>query len=75
MSLPPEEGFLLLDHAVGERDKENAWLLYCSVLPHMTKHIPFSKFCAGQTSTPPDTRSAEEIIAVAERVKAADQQR
>ncbi len=73
MGLPVEEGLALLNHALDEREKERYWALYCSLRPHMQKPVPFAKFYSGAGGTPTDTRSTEDIIAMAEKIRAADQ--
>ena len=79
MDLDFEIGIEIINKAIRERDKQQAWDMWLMQYQHMDKKtfVPFNKFYEQlkrpevQSSTTP----TKDIIAKAERIKAADQSR
>jgi hypothetical protein len=76
MDLPTTEGLELINKAFEKRNEEKAWQMWLMRFQHMTKKnfVPFAHFMkkAIRPTINDSSESTEDLIAMAEKIKAAD---
>jgi hypothetical protein len=77
MDLPATEGLELINKAFEKRNEEKAWQMWLMRFQHMTQKnfVPFSQFMkkAIRPMVEESSEPTEDLIAMAEKIKAADQ--
>lgn len=76
MDFPAAEGLQLINKAFEKRNEEKAWQMWLMRFQHMTKKnfVPFSQFMkkALRPTMENSSEPTEDLIAMAEKIKAAD---
>jgi hypothetical protein len=79
LELPYTDGIALINKAMDKREEEKAWQMWLMRYQHMGRKnfVPFSQFYkkAIQPSLEQPSQSADELIRMAEQIKAADRSR